>query len=82
MVLNPRLPRVPGKMGEDGHSEGLADQNESVSARERSGESLSELGDGPKIGKNGEYQPAKYKQITTVLTAQGPVSIEQTIEDR
>jgi len=69
-------------MGEDGRSEGLADQNESVSARERSGESLSELGAGPKIGKNGEYQPAKYEQVTTFITPAGPVSIKQTIEDR
>lgn len=82
MVLNPKLPRAPGRMGEDGRSEGLADQNESVTPRERSGESLSELGAGPKIGKNGEYQPAKYKQVTTFQTPAGPVSIEQTIEDR
>lgn len=82
MVLNPRLPRAPGQMGEDGRSEGAADQNASVSARERSGESLSELGTGPKIGPNGEYLPAKYTQDITVLTAQGPVTIKQTIEDR
>ncbi len=82
MVLNPRLPRTPGKMGEDGRSGGAADQNGSVSDRERSGESLSELGAGPVIGENGEYLPAKYKQITTFVTPAGPVSIEQTVEDR
>lgn len=82
MALNPKLPRLPSKMGEDARSEGLADQNESVSARERSGESLSELGDGPKIGQNGAYLPAKYKQVTTFQTPAGPVSIEQIIEDR
>jgi len=82
VVLNPGLPRAPSAMGEDGRSDGAADQNESVSPRERSGESLSELGTGPKIGKNGEYLPAKYEQVTTVLTAQGPISIKQTIEDR
>ena len=82
MVLSQRFPRAPGKMGEEARSEGLADQNESVSARERSGESLSELGAGPIIGNNGEYKPAKYKQITTIMTPAGPVSIEQTIEDR
>jgi hypothetical protein len=80
--MNPKLPRAPGALGEDGRSAGAADQNGSVSDRERSGESLSELGTGPKIGKNGEYLPAKYKQMTTFVTPAGPVSIEQTIEDR
>jgi hypothetical protein len=69
-------------LGDEGRSEGLANVNESVSPRERSGESLSELSPGPKIGPNGEYQPAKYEQDITVLTAQGPVTIKQIIEDR
>jgi hypothetical protein len=69
-------------MGDDARSGGKADVNESVSERERSGVSLSELSAGPVIGKNGEYKPAKYKQNTTVMTAAGPVVIEQTIEDR
>jgi hypothetical protein len=69
-------------MGEDARSAGAADQNESVSEQERSGESRSELGAGPKIGLNGAYLPAKYEQVTTFQTAAGPVSIKQIVEDR
>lgn len=82
MAKNPNLPSAPSPMGADARSAGAADQNESVSAEERSGESRSELGAGPKIGPNGAYLPAKYEQVTTFVTAAGPVSIKQIVEDR
>lgn len=60
----PRLARLPQE-GDDARSTGKADQNESVSSRERSGEPLSDVTDGPIIGAAGEYKPARYPQTHT-----------------
>ncbi len=39
---------------------GPADQNESVPASDRTGDSKSPLSNGPKITASGSYMPAKY----------------------
>lgn len=64
--MEPKAPRIATlpQEGDDARSTGKADQNESVSAVERSGVSRSELSDGPKIGASGEYLPAKYKLLS------------------
>ena len=64
MVMTPKAPRMLPQEGDDARSVGPADQNESVSAQERSGDPRSELSDGPKKGEVGNYLPARYTLLS------------------
>lgn len=61
-MLSPKTPRMGlPKEGDDARSVGKADQNESVTAKERSGEPLTEeMSSGPKKGETGNLLPARY----------------------